>query len=528
MTDRSHDRDFEVGQQPSAGADEIGADTEPNSTWERPSPLSQTAEPPDFPTGLLPPWAGDYVVSLAEAMQVPGALPGMLVLACLAASAGGRVRVRIRQGWEVPTNIYLAVAMPPGSGKSPVFEAVARPIRRWQQRAIDRVQPDISGAAAQRRIADGLVRQAEAIVAKANPSDREHLTQEALARRRDADCIDVPVEPRLLIDDATPEAVATMLAEQEGRLALLSAEADVFGILAGRYSRTGMPHLSVFLKSWSGDELRIDRKARPSEYVERPALTIGLTVQPEVLRKVAEQPDFRGRGLLARFLFAVPESRVGWRMTDASPVPEAVENRYDDEMSALVTSLAELREVSSLELSPEAATAFAGFQARLEPRLREATGDLGHIADWGCKLPDEAARLAGLLHVARHPGRGLELPIQDETVKAAVTLAEAFLVPHAKAAFDLMGTDAELEGARYVGRWITQEEIKSFTRRQCHAAHRARFPKVAQLDPVLALLEDHSWIRPICRGPALGVAAHPAQPMSYTLTCSAQKQRNAE
>jgi hypothetical protein len=187
-----------------------------------------------------------------------------------------------------------------------------------------------------------------------------------------------------LADDATPEAVASLLAEQGGRLAILSAEGDLFDIMAGRYSKT--PNFGVFLKGWSGDDLRVDRKGRPPEHVEHPALTLGLAVQPEVLVTMARQPGFRGRGMPARFLYALPPSNVGRRRTDAPPVPEAVESSYGEDIHALASSMAELEEPVSLTMSSGAAICFKRFEAALEPRLHSGTGDLGHIADWGAKL----------------------------------------------------------------------------------------------------------------------------------------------
>jgi hypothetical protein len=99
----------------------------------------------------------------------------------------------------------------------------------------------------------------------------------------------------------------------------MSAEGGVFDLIAGRYSN-GAPNLDVYLKAHAGDSLRVDRVGRDSESVDAPALTIGLTIQPEVLRGLAEKPGFRGRGLLARFLFSLPRSGIGYRKISTSPV----------------------------------------------------------------------------------------------------------------------------------------------------------------------------------------------------------------
>jgi replicative DNA helicase len=116
---------------------------------------------------------------------------------------------------------------------------------------------------------------------------------------------------------------ATLLADQKGRLAIISAEGGVFDIIAGRYNGN-IPNMDVWLKGHSGDMIRIDRKGRPPEYIRKPALTLGLMIQPEVLKSIAAQRAFRGRGLVARFLYALPVSQVGYRKTGAPPLSETV------------------------------------------------------------------------------------------------------------------------------------------------------------------------------------------------------------
>jgi replicative DNA helicase len=99
------------------------------------------------------------------------------------------------------------------------------------------------------------------------------------------------------------------------------------------------PTFGVYLKGHAGDLLKVDRRGRPPEYVDRPCLTIGLAVQPVVLRGLAARPGFGGRGLLARFLYSLPESLVGRRQVGPPPVPAAVAGRYTRELQALAASL---------------------------------------------------------------------------------------------------------------------------------------------------------------------------------------------
>ena len=78
----------------------------------------------------------------------------------------------------------------------------------------------------------------------------------------------------------------------------------------------------------SGDDLVTDRVSRKSVRVEWPALTCAYAMQPAVIEGLAEQAAFRGRGLLARFLYAAPESWIGRREIAPTPVSDVAREAY--------------------------------------------------------------------------------------------------------------------------------------------------------------------------------------------------------
>lgn len=78
----------------------------------------------------------------------------------------------------------------------------------------------------------------------------------AVGLAQTADTLTVPAEPVLLADDSTPETVTSLMAEQGGRLSVMSAEGGIFDIIAGRYS--GAPNMEVFLKGHARDRLRVN------------------------------------------------------------------------------------------------------------------------------------------------------------------------------------------------------------------------------------------------------------------------------
>jgi replicative DNA helicase len=465
--------------------------------WAPPSPLGVAGEVPRFPVDTLPSWLGDYVAAVATATQTPPDLAGMLALAVLATITAGAVEVQPRPGWREPLCLFIAVGMDAGTRKSSVFTALTRPVAEFEHQQATAALPAITETITLRRIADQAAAHAEAAASKAPIDQLEERQAEAIARAADAANLTVPPLPRWLVDDATPEALAGLLATY-GRIALLSPEGDVFDQMAGRYNQAAGPNLGVYLKGHAGDLLKVDRRGRPPEYVQTPCLTIGLTVQPEVLRGLDSRPGFRGRGLLARFLYSLPPSLVGHRQPGPPHVPEPVADRYTLELQALAASLATStgnEGPALLALDREAAELLLAFERDLEPRLAADCGDLAYLAGWAAKLAGATCRLAALLHLAEHLREGWAQPISRETFAAAIRLAD-YLIEHARAVFDLMGADQRIDDARWLLDWIDRTGRGQFSRRDAHrATPRGRFPKATDLEPVLRLLEEHGYLR---------------------------------
>jgi hypothetical protein len=481
--------------------------------WEPPIPFGIGGELPAFPVQVLPGWLGEYVAAVATATQTPPDLAGMLALAVLATVAAGAVEVEPRPGWREPLCLFIAVGMDAGSRKSGVFTAMTRSVADFERAQAAASLPGITETAVLRRIADQAAATAEAAAGKAPASQQEEARAEAIVRAAEASSLVVPPVPRWLVDDATPEALAGLLATY-GRIALLSPEGDVFDQMAGRYNQGG-PNLGVYLKGHAGDLLKVDRRGRPPEYAERPCLTIGLAVQPEVLRGLAGRPGFGGRGLLARFLYSLPQSLVGRRQPGAPPVPPAAADRYTLELQALAATLAVPAGDDGpalVTLDPAAGELLLGFERDLEPRLAAGSGDLAHLAGWAAKLAGATCRLAGLLHLASHLRDGWAQPIAADTFADAARLA-GYLVDHARAVFDLMGADPRVDDARWLLDWIARTGQMQFTRRDAHhAAPRGRFPKATDLDPALNLLEEHGYLRRVDADPSGPKGGRPPSP----------------
>jgi len=460
--------------------------------WEAPVPLGQTGKPPVFPAHRLPPWLNAYVVALAEAVQVPVDLPAMLALTALSAAAGGRAFVQVKPGYDEKLNLYTATAMAPGSRKTPVFMRVTAPLMAYEHDAIVEATAEVHEAKIRLAIAKADAVKAQIEAEKAGTDARAGAAHYAAVKAMEAESITVPTMPRLLVDDATPEALTSLMAEQGGRIAMFSDEGDVFSMMAGRYSKGA--NLGVYLKAHGARQSGVDRKGRDPEIIKKPALTLGLTVQPVVLSQLFTIEGARGRGLLGRFLWSVPPSNVGYRRSDPEPVPAEVEALFTTNLRALVATLAEWTDPLPLVFTPAAKAALTRYQDSIEPRLRDPGGDLAHIGDWAGKIVGHVARIAGLLHLATHMQGNIRGSVDATMVDDAVKIGD-YLCIHALHAFQTMNDGPVHENARAVIKWARDNDVSVFSRRQVQQACRHRMPTVEDLKPVLELLEGSGHLR---------------------------------
>jgi len=322
--------------------------------------------------------------------------------------------------------------------------------------------------------------------------------------------------PRLLVDDCTPEKLSDILAEQGGRIALLTSEGGPFDMMAGRYSKPGMGNFEVYLKGYSGEDVRVDRVSRPPVFVREATITIGITAQPDVLRDLASGPGFDGRGLLARFLYSVPWSFMGSRSCHPEPIPPSVRSIYQARVMDLLEAPTP-EEPRILRLCPEARAVFDAYRERLEDQ-RNPGGRLLPIKGWAAKLEGQTARIAALLHLADMAGvnvEGADPEIGPDVMERAIMLGGYYL-EHALAAFGEMRTDSTTGDALYLLDRVRSLEEPVVSKRDLFNAARGRFKRVSAMEPALEVLLERDYLRSVEPDREPGKAGRPRGPSFYS------------
>jgi hypothetical protein len=237
--------------------------------------------------------------------------------------------------------------------------------------------------------------------------------------------------------------------------------------------------------------MRVNRRGR-EEIMNSPKLTIFCCSQPHVIEGLMKNEAFRGRGLLARFLYSFPESALGTRRYDTALIPPAVKRAYHD----LIFDLLDIpcpEEPAIIRLSHEAYEAHKHFFNLIES---EITGQVAHIADFAAKLPGAVLRIAGLLHIVQNFRAAHTDPISEKTMLNAVKLGWYFL-SHAMKTFAYAGVDELTSAAQYAVKRLMKSSKPILSKSEIHALCRGRFEKVEALMPVLKHLKSLSYLREI-------------------------------
>jgi hypothetical protein len=423
-------------------------------------------------------------------------LAALLGLAVVAASVAKKVVVCLEPDYFEPVNIWVAVGMESGNRKTAVLNRMARPFTDWERSEAQHLESEIKRLTSERKTTEARIESLRAKAAKAAKSaDRS----DAIAEIAELEVSqpEIPRAPRLWVQDVTPEKLPVLMAEQGERMALLSDEGGIFDMLAGRYSK-GVPNLDLFLQAHSGTPVRIDRGSRPPVMLHNPALTVGLAPQPDVLESLKDKPGFRGRGLPARFLYALPQSPLGYRSLTPVPCPPAVESAYHDGIVRLLTLAPPVDEDGNwrpwaLRFSSAAYASWKQFQRNIEVLMREG-GKLYYLKDWAAKLAGAAARIAGVLHCVVSDPR-VDTTISEDTIERTLNILTP-LIDHALAVFNLMDRDKGVEDAQNILGWIRTQGRASFKVRDCFCARQTRFKTMGGMRPALSLLAQHDYIRP--------------------------------
>lgn len=404
--------------------------------WGEPIPLEKPAAYPDVPIDAFPPWVAAQIHNVTNQLLCDPVLPATFALGALSVASLGHVQINVRAGQTMrTTGLYLAAAGPPASGKSPALDMMMGPVREHEAFMIAAAAQEVAKAHAEKAI---LAKQAKAAVEKAAalPEEAHHATA-ARELQAKADTVPIPAAGELITGDITPERLATVMAENNERLAIVSDESGVLNV--DRYGDSkaiggGGKKMDIYLQGFTGQAVAVHRQSAPTVRLAHPLLAIVAGVQPEPLNRAFADPEFRERGLLARFLVTRTSQEARNTDYDRDVWDHQVATTYHDNLLALANQWGSWDHPAVLNLEPAARRRLSAWGAELHDRGLIG-GELEGEGGWVSKMRDSVIRIAALLHLADL--NRFDEDVSEEVVDRAITLGEWFIAHFIHEAADI-------------------------------------------------------------------------------------------
>lgn len=454
-------------------------------------PLPEKIKPVNFPLSSLPPIGRDFAEAEAEALQIHPDMAACFLLGALSTACVGKGSIKLRPGYSEPLQLYVAVVAKPSERKSSAVARIFNPIHGHESAVNDELRPEIRDARAKIGMKK---KQLEAAQKKSQESA-------VLSIAREIEALEEIKPYELIIAEGTMEAIMERMAENNGRITVVSAEGSLLDIMAGMYSDSKV-NLDPILQGYSGEPINIARINRRSKRIERANLSITLAIQPVSMEELFRNEILARRGVVSRFLFSYPPTTLGKRdSVNAAPVPHEVSCRYHQRMNQILKLPA-----IDLSLSPEALDVFNTWDASVESMIGPDQ-ELDRLpSGWGGKILGNTARIAGLLSLLDNQ----ETTVQAYTMRAAVDIAKYFISQLTAIAGTNIQVSSEAgEVLNYIARAGQPEFAPSVLKQSLRS--RKRFSKAETVDTALHELVCEGLIRPMPAGAYSG-NGRPPQP----------------
>jgi len=414
----------------------------------------------EFPIDALPLIAQEYIGEVARTNQVDIALVANAYMATLSVALTGKAAVNTGTINE-PLNLYICSILPSGERKSSTLKKIVEPIGIYE------------------------------------------------------DCTD----QQLLADDVTTESLGAVLKKNNERIGIISAEGGIFDTISGKkYSASGVANLDLWLKGYMGETSRTHRKTSEDILLTNPLITLYLSVQPRTIETISHNPDFHGRGFIARFLFSECQPKAGKRKRQDTPIEENLVRRYYAHILELLYTEYQMHtsyvpspqgntpqdmikryeqktDIPILTLSQDSQEMWNELADTTEKKL-SGGGELEELREWGQRVAGNTARIAGLLHMATMGIK--EHIIKKDIMEQAIRVVNYYTQHSVSVLKEMMiVVTPEQKYAEIILKSWKKKGLKKgdiFTGRDILRAYSRKFGSMKNVHDGLNVLQEHGYI----------------------------------
>lgn len=331
----------------------------------------------DFPIDAFPAKVQSVILGMVRHENFKVEYLAAAMLSATASALGNTYNIRVKGHWTTNAALYFIMVGRPGLGKTPPLEAVFRPLRKRDCRALEKFKAEMA------------------------------TYQNTMKESKGNNGTDRPVLRRTIVSDFTPEAL--MLAHYNCPRGITILADEIMGMFnsANRYNNGQL--IEQLLSAWSNSAIDVTRVSNPIPiHIENPCINLVGTTQTRRVHELLKK-GYEDNGLLDRILFVMPKSYLVSRWAESEE-----EDTGSNPTSAWKTWEAIMEKVFALDydndgdaegniphligMEAEAKKIFFGWHNNTIERIN-AIRDEALVESRSMKSPVQVARLALVLQV---------------------------------------------------------------------------------------------------------------------------------
>lgn len=470
-----------------------------------PEPLMRPMGPAEpFPLEAVPQVMQAGVKGVVGRTLVDPALAAQSVMAAWSLVAQAHANVRTINGTYAPLSLNILTIAKSGERKTAADSVASGKVANWEAA----LRQQAAAQAEEQRVKLQAWKKAEQAILSDKKAERSQ-TEDRL--RALGPPPRPPFTPLLTCPEPTFQGLCKLLAEGLGFAGVFSSEGGQFIGGHGLKKDEKLMTATALSDIWDGKPIKRVRGGDGVQILPGRRVALHLMVQPNVADAFIGDPLLLGQGLLARFLIAWPESRMGERMFREASREEIFAQTSHD--TALWEALAlppprppdRTDKDDPGELWPRGLTLTSGARDALiefsdwcEELLRPGNPFSDPlISGFANKLCEHATRIAGVFTFAENIAA---TEVSEATAEAAITVARWYADERLRIV-EAGAIDPNVQTAEALRAWlfdvwdevnISASDVAQFGPNSIRDAERAR--------EGLELLASKSWLEPLPSG----------------------------
>lgn len=329
----------------------------------------------DFPIDVFPAKVRYVILGMVRHENFKVEYLAAAMLSATASALGNTYNIRVKGQWTTNAALYIIMVGRPGLGKTPPLEAVFRPLRKRDCRALEKFKAEMAAY------------------------------QNTMKESKGNNGTDRPVLRRTIVSDFTPEAL--MLTHHNCPRGITILADEIMGMFnsANRYNNGQL--IEQLLSAWSNGAIDVTRVSNPIPiHIENPCINMVGTTQTRRVHELLKK-GYEDNGLLDRILFVMPKSYLVARWTeseeeDTGSNPASAWRTWEAIMEKVFSLDYEVNDEGNIphliDMEAEAKRVFFNWHNNTIERIN-AIRDENLVESRPMKSPVQVARLALILQV---------------------------------------------------------------------------------------------------------------------------------